>query len=254
MQVETDSSKGQFRLSSVESAVLFEPPTTICARIFRELKPRTPLPEIRFEFRPFANARSTVELRDGVLSLQVADILQSAPAPVLESLVHILLAKLFRRPVPRQFSHRYRLWMNRKDVRRAFEQTQQARGHKRMDSPAGEHYDLVELFESINFQFFHGLLARPDLGWSRTPSKVRLGHYDPSHHAIVLSRALDSPRAPRLIVEYVMYHEMLHLLHPVEHAGSRRRVHTRAFREAEKKFPRLPEAKKALQEFLCSLS
>ena len=40
---------------------------------------------------------------------------------------------------------------------------------------------------------------------------------------------------------------MLHLLHPVDHAGVRRRVHTREFKEAEKKFPRLKEAKEALK-------
>jgi hypothetical protein len=44
-----------------------------------------------------------------------------------------------------------------------------------------------------------------------------------------------------------MFHEMLHLEHPVDHAGARRRVHTREFREAEKKFPKLKEAKEMLK-------
>jgi hypothetical protein len=52
---------------------------------------------------------------------------------------------------------------------------------------------------------------------------------------------------PALALEYVMYHEMLHLRHPVDHAGARRRVHTREFKEAEKQFPRLKEAKEALK-------
>ncbi|MGB7758358.1 MAG: hypothetical protein WBL61_00935 [Bryobacteraceae bacterium] len=44
-----------------------------------------------------------------------------------------------------------------------------------------------------------------------------------------------------------MFHELLRLRFPVNHSGARRRVHTREFREAEKKFPRLREAKETLK-------
>ena len=75
-----------------------------------------------------------------------------------------------------------------------------------------------------------------------------LGHFDPSHNAIVISRVFDHPAVPRVALEYVMFHEMLHLRYPVDHAGARRRVHTREFRAAEKVFPRLAEAKQILKE------
>jgi hypothetical protein len=74
-----------------------------------------------------------------------------------------------------------------------------------------------------------------------------LGHYDPSHNAIVLSRVLDKQDTPRLAVEYVLFHEMLHLRYPAEHTGARRRVHTRAFKDAEKQFEGLPEARRLLR-------
>jgi hypothetical protein len=45
-----------------------------------------------------------------------------------------------------------------------------------------------------------------------------------------------------------MYHEMLHLRHPAEHEGARRCVHTRAFKDAEKQFERLKEAKALLRK------
>ena len=53
---------------------------------------------------------------------------------------------------------------------------------------------------------------------------------------------------PELALQYVMFHEMLHLRHPVEHNGMRRRVHTREFRAAEKEFARLKEAKEMLKK------
>jgi hypothetical protein len=47
-----------------------------------------------------------------------------------------------------------------------------------------------------------------------------------------------------------MYHEMLHLRHPVEHRGARRCVHTPEFKAAERQFERLAEAKQALKDLL----
>ena len=91
-------------------------------------------------------------------------------------------------------------------------------------------------------------MARPSLGWSKRASRTMLGHYDPPHNAIVISRIFDRPNTPRLAVEYVMYHEMLHLRHPAEHRGVRRCVHTKDFKAAEKQFEKLAEAKALLKK------
>jgi hypothetical protein len=91
-------------------------------------------------------------------------------------------------------------------------------------------------------------MARPELGWSVRPSRITLGHYDPSHHAIILSRLLDQPATPRHAVEYVMFHEMLHLRYPEVHRGSRRCVHTPQFKDAERQFPDLAVAKLQLKQ------
>jgi predicted metal-dependent hydrolase len=114
--------------------------------------------------------------------------------------------------------------------------------------PQGKHFDLETMFEELNHRFFHGLMARPVLGWSKRESRTTLGHYDPSHNTIVLSKIMDRPNVPRLVVEYVLYHEMLHLRYPAEHNGTRRRVHTKEFKEAEKQFPELSQAKELLNK------
>ncbi len=80
-------------------------------------------------------------------------------------------------------------------------------------------------------------------------SKTRriLGHYDPAHNAIVISRIFDQISVPRYAVEYIVYHEMLHLKHPVRLRGSRRCVHSAEFQAEEKLFPRLDEAEAFLK-------
>jgi hypothetical protein len=231
----------------LQSSLFFESPEEIYARVFRELKPRTTLPALRVEFCSFANADSFIRLENGALHVRMSDLLAGAPAPVLEALAHILLGKLYRKETPRIYTHRYRLYLNRRDVRRQAHLVRQIRGRKFISGPKGEHFNLEEIFESLNAAYFDGLLGRPQLGWSRGTSRSMLGHFDPSHNAIVISRIFDRTQAPQLALEYVMFHEMLHLRYPVDHTGMRRRVHTKEFREAEKKFPRLKEAKELLK-------
>src|SRR2546427_5193654 len=38
-------------------------------------------------------------------------------------------------------------------------------------------------------------------------SRSMLGHFDPSHNAIIISRIFDNPKTPRLALEYVLFHE-----------------------------------------------
>jgi hypothetical protein len=231
----------------LESVLLFETPEQIFARVFRLLKPRTVPPAITVEFCAFANANSFIRLEAGKIDARLTDILQNAPAPIVEALAYILLCKLYRRPVPRAYNYRYRLYLNRRDVRHALQGLRRERGRKQVSGPQGDVYNLEQLFGDINVRYFHGLMARPDLGWSLRPSRTTLGHYDPSHHMIVLSKALDRPQVPQLAVEYVMFHEMLHLRFPVEHKGARRCVHTPEFKVAEKEFEHLKEAKAMLK-------
>lgn len=222
-------------------------PETIYARVFREMKPRTPVPEIRVQFRRYANANAQIRLHGGVLLVRIADTLAAAPWDVQEALAEILLSKLFRRPVPPNMNDRYRRYLNRGEVRKTLDQVRSVRGRKQVEDPRGAHHDLLQIFDQLNFQYFFGLMARPTVGWSRQPSRTLLGHYDSTHNTIVLSRILDRAEVPKLAVEYVMYHEMLHVRHPVEHKGARRCVHTRAFKDEEKLFTNFREAKLLLR-------
>ena len=136
----------------VESALLFETPEEIFERVFRIIKPRTALPRITVGFCEFANANSFIRLEDGRIEARLTDILRDAPAPILEALAFILLCKLYRKPVPRSYNHRYRLYLNRRDVRHHLQQLRRERGRKHVSAPQGHCYDLEEIFEEINLQ------------------------------------------------------------------------------------------------------
>ncbi len=214
---------------------------------YRELRPRSDVPELRVEFFSFANINNTIRLREGKLLVRISDLLEGAPEYVLRAIAHILLAKMYRKPVDRQHAVRYRGYVSGRYMSQKAHLVRQIRGRKQLFSPQGHTYDLESIFDDLNVRFFYGLLARPQITWSSERARNRLGHYDPAHNTIVVSRVFDHPRVPKYAVEYIVYHEMLHLKHPVKLRGSRRCVHPAEFQAEEKMFPQLDQAKEFLR-------
>jgi hypothetical protein len=212
-----------------------------------ELRPGTSIPELKIEFFAFANLNNTIRLRNGRLLVRLSDLLEGAPETVLRAISHILLAKIYRKPIDRGYAARYRKYVGNHEIVRKAHLVRQIRGRKRLRSARGHFYDLDGIFEELNFHFFHGLMGRPRMSWSQTRTRRILGHYDPAHNAIVISRIFDHPAIPRYVLEYIVYHEMLHLKHPVKLRGSRRCVHSKEFQAEEKLFPRLADANVFLQ-------
>ena len=215
---------------------------------YRELRPRDPVPELKVDFFAFTSIKNTIRLRQGKLLVRLSDLLEGAPATVLQAIAHILLAKMYRKPVEREAAVRYRRYVSSHDITRKAHLVRQVRGRKRLHSAKGRTYDLDAVFEDLNTRFFHGLLARPRMTWSRNHSRNSLGHYDPAHNAIVVSRIFDHPGVPQYAVDYIVYHEMLHLKHPVRLRGSRRCVHSAEFQAEEKLFPQLEDVKRFLKQ------
>ncbi len=229
------------------NSLVAETPEAMASRIFAKLKPQTDAPVMRVEFRSFTTLSSRIRLREGLIMVRISHLLRDAPGAVIESLLWILLAKLYRKPVPAEPQRCYREFVNRQELRQDLSELRQTRGRKRVQLPQGAYYDLDEVFDTVNAEHFGGQVSRPQLGWSQQRARTLLGQYDPHHHLIVLSRLLDQPRVPRLVVDFVMYHEMLHIQIPVLEGGNRRSIHPPAFRAAERRFPGYGEAKAFLK-------
>lgn len=205
------------------------------------------MPPLDIRFRRFTSLNTTIRLREGKLLVRLSDLLEHAPESVHQAIAHILLAKLYRKAIAPTHADRYRRYVSSEAVSRQAAHIRQTRGRKRILSAQGHCWDLEEVFESINLRFFHGLLGRPTLTWSAHEARRMLGHYDAAHNTIVVSRVFDRPDTPRCAIEYLLYHEMLHLKHPVRVRAGRRCVHSREFQAEERLFPELDEAKAYLK-------
>ncbi len=200
------------------------------------------MPPLQVRFRRFTSLNTTIRLREGKLFASLSDLLEGAPEAVLRSIAHILLAKLYRKPIEQACTLRFKRFASSPAVQRQTELIRSTRGSKRYFGPEGRYFHLDEVFDSLNMRFFGGLLGRPNLTWSEHHAKRSLGHYDAAHNTIVVSRVFDRPSSPRYALEYLLYHEMLHLKHPVRMRGVRRCVHSREFKAEEAQFPQLAEA------------
>jgi len=221
--------------------------TEIFEQEYRALRPRAPMPEFHVRFYPFANINNTIRWRRECIYARISDMLEGAPEMVLHAIAHILLAKIYRKPISALEAQRYRRYTNSRALLARAEQMRSLRGRKRIASAQGRVYDLDRIFDELNIRHFWGLLARPRMTWSHIHARASLGHYDPAHNAIVVSRVFDSPQVPRYAIEYLVYHEMLHLKHPVTVRDGRRSVHSKAFQAEEKLFPKLEEARAFLK-------
>lgn len=103
------------------------------------------------------------------------------------------------------------------------------------------HPVLEESFHRINDQFFGGLMDQPNLVLGQGITK--LGHYDLGTDTVSISTILlDHPE----LMDYVMYHELLHKKHQFSGKGGNHRFHTHAFRQDEQKFPDAARLEKEL--------
>ena len=105
----------------------------------------------------------------------------------------------------------------------------------------GKVYDLRAAFDELNQRYFSGALEAT-IGWGRNryPGRrrrsIRLGSYTFEDNLIRIHPGLDQVWVPELYLQWVVYHEMLHIVHPVVRRNGRRAFHTAEFLRDEKKY------------------
>jgi len=203
-------------------------------------------PHFIVEFYPYAGLAHTIRLRDQTAHVRLSDALRGAPPAVLEAAATLLLSRIFRRRAPRESLDRYRRFTLAPATRRRVDRLRRARAARVAGEPRGRTHDLAPMFARLNRRYFAGRLRRPRLGWSRRDWRTQFGCFDPALDQIVMNCRLDRETVPAFVVEYVLFHEMLHVKHPLRITRCRMQAHTREFLKEEKKFPHHARARKFL--------
>jgi hypothetical protein len=209
---------------------------------FRLLAAYRALPAIEVRFYPYAGLHHTIRLRSGRVYVRISDICKDAPPEMLRALAFILVARLLGKRVPDNHDRTYRDYSLSPEIMRFSDIARRRRGRKMISSAKGEVYDLEKIFGRLNRGYFDGQLPKPTITWSQRKTRSILGHHDRVYETITISKTLDSPDVPEWFVEYILYHEMLHIKHPARLIKGRRYYHTTAFRLDERRFPRYKDA------------
>jgi len=112
----------------------------------------------------------------------------------------------------------------------------------------GAFHDLDAAFLRVTATYFAGGMAKPRLVWSRRITGCKFGHYDPLRDELMVSATLDSRGVPSYVVDFVVYHELLHKKHGARWQNGRQAVHTSSFREDERQFAEYAAAEEALKQ------
>jgi predicted metal-dependent hydrolase len=216
-------------------------------RIFTRLGCQGRPPRFVVELYPYANLAHTLRLREETAHVRLSDILRDAPVPVIEAAAAILLAQMYRRRVPAELRGLYREFALAHSTRRHIARIRRKRARSIAHLPRGLAHDLAPMFAALNLEYFSGRLSRPRLGWSARPWRSQFGCFDPSLDQIVMNNRLDRADVPSYAVEFILYHEMLHVKHPLRAAACGLQAHSAEFRAEEKRFKHYAQARHFLE-------
>jgi hypothetical protein len=205
-------------------------------------------PHFAVEFFPYSNLVNTVRLREDAAYVRISDVLRGAPREVMEAAAAILLGRLYRRGTPRELLDLYRHFSTARGTHRKVLAIRGKRGTRVAGGPNGARHNLAPMFSWLNRSYFSGRLHRPRLGWSKRRWRAQLGCFDPGLDQIVINARLDGANVPDYVVEYVLYHEMLHVRHPIRVASCGLQAHSADFRRAERQFKDYERARKFLEK------
>lgn len=203
-------------------------------------------PRFRVEFYPYASLTLTIRRREEAVYVRFSDLLRRAPLPVLEAAAALLLARVYRRKAPAPLVEPYLQYSRSGRTRSRMNRMRHHRVRPRHVCAQGRHFNLERLFDKLNGRYFAGELQRPHIGWSVHRWRRQFGCYDPGPNHILLNSRLDHPRVPQCVVEYVLFHEMLHVKHPTRRSGCTLVSHSREFRAEEKRFAEFERARRLL--------
>ncbi len=106
---------------------------------------------------------------------------------------------------------------------------------------------LEDSFDRVNWQLLSDSVERPNLTWG-TASFRKLASYNFHTDTITVSTLFADARQE--ILDYLMYHEMLHKYHKFKHKEGRSSFHTSAFREDERRYPNQELIEKEIESII----
>ncbi|MBI2548406.1 SprT-like domain-containing protein [Candidatus Woesearchaeota archaeon] len=177
------------------------------------------------------NANLKLYPRKNILEIAMSKQWQEIDIEITLGLIQVLLVKLFKKKRTTINMELYHLFMKHAHL-----------AAPRIDAPP----ELVASFHRVNDKYFSGMMDQPNLIWGKESSR-KLGSYDYGRDTITMSSLLQNVRQE--VLDYIMYHELLHKKHKFAVKNGRSYHHTRIFKTDEQRFENAQAIEKELERF-----
>ncbi len=196
------------------------------------------------KYYKFSSLKAILRRNGAALKLKASEGFAAGGREVLVGLCLDLIARLFKQKPPENaYTKAYWEFRSQQGASELNKTLKRSHGRTRKLEAKGNRYDLNDLVLKLTRE--HPLLQElpvPPIGWNQKGGASILGFYDEATHEILISKELDKKDVPFYVLEYVVFHELLHAKHPSKHNASRRTIHGSAFRKDEERYPFYKEA------------
>ncbi len=199
---------------------------------------------VRAEYSPFKEFKVKWQRSAGWAEFKVSDYLMDAGEDVIQGLAHALFLRIVKGrkdPYPEPMKD----WMTSAEFVAQKQPVYIRRSRNLTRSPAGKHRNLMDSVERLIEQ---GMVEKEEgmfISWTRSRNLRRVGYCSVLMKVIAISSVFDDPEIPEYVLDYVVYHEMLHLHNGLDPDSPK---HGPEFRAQERLFPRWEEAEAWLRK------
>ncbi len=203
---------------------------------------------IKAEFYPYAGIKETIRKRNNKTLARVSDIFNDAPQNIIQAIAIVMTSKIEQKKYPNQLNRIIRDYINTEKIRERHKKIRKTRGRKKTLTTVGEHYNLEESYQRVNQKYFNNKIEKPNLTWGVRRTYNKFGHYDETRNTVLISKTLDNKKIPQFFLDYIMYHELLHIGQKTIYKNGRRNIHDKAFKKEERKYEKYEEATKIMKK------
>lgn len=199
---------------------------------------------VRANYHDFSTLKAVMQRTGNLVTVKASKGFDVGGRDVLVGLALDLVGRSFRRKVPENaYTQAFDAFFKNAKTAELSHSLKRRFGRKRKLVAQGTHHDLNHVVLKLIQEYpLLQELPVPTIGWNAQGGARLIGFYDEATHEILISNRLDQKRVPFYVLEYVVFHELLHAKHPSKHHKTRRTVHSAAFKKDEQAYPFYGEA------------
>ena len=189
------------------------------------------------EFVAFKELKIKWQRSYGKAEFKVSDYLSDAPADILDDIAKTLFSKISGSDA--EYPDAMNDWMTSREFLEEKQPVYLRRSRNLTRTMRGDHRNLEDSYERL---IKSGMIKHdPDvhISWTRDPNVRRVGYCSVLMKVVAISSIFDSTTIPEFVLDYVLYHEFIHIEAGFNPFG---RKHGPEFTKRERQYPQYEEA------------